>query len=630
MIANINPSSHTYEDTHNTLKYSNRAKNIKVNPVQRELVREGNWVEREVRLKEENSYLRNRVNELEAIVIGLREQVELLRTSHSCTFSSSSSSSSTTVAPVGQVKKGVTFASTASSTRSAVATVPVEMPSCEATHSHYFASDREVREEERRDSIIYENNISLMLDTIPEEEDGGSSYGTDSRRTSYTTNESSKGAHPRTPYTPSHYIFDMLGDEEVDHMRHTLSDSVLKAGLLSSLDDSTHPTPRRNSLRDSLRDSSTKDMKSPRYRLSQSVAGSKRKAPITYSSTNNTATAAADTSYINTHTEQGQREEEERESSVVHIPTVKKLAFSPVASTTHISDSNFDNNTSIIVDPSAQVQEVAGSTIESARKRRRTSHIPTSKIPSTTTKRVVKSTITVPIDPISSTSSTTQPSILPAVSSPVPTPPASSSTATTNALATTNSAVATNGTVGMSKVTTRSRRQTFVDATQSENVNPQLLPYLPPPSQLINNNSTSSSSTNHILVEKVQKPPTGNSRRRSMEGIKAMLDSLPLTGITAITTTDLNPTYSTVPTVIPTIDSAHMPEMVTGVMTRSRRSSLMAPKLTTTTITGKKGSVITDVTNTSEGLSTTTTTTTGRASNRRQSSASTYTTRRMI
>ena len=29
MIANISPASHCYEDTHNTLKYANRAKNIK-------------------------------------------------------------------------------------------------------------------------------------------------------------------------------------------------------------------------------------------------------------------------------------------------------------------------------------------------------------------------------------------------------------------------------------------------------------------------------------------------------------------------------------------------------------------------------------------------------------------------
>ena len=629
MIANINPSSHTYEDTHNTLKYSNRAKNIKVNPVQRELVREGNWVEREVRLKEENVYLRNRVSELEAVVLGLREQIESLKTNHSSTTTSSSSSTASLGVPVGQVTNRVTFATTTSSststTRSAVATGTVEMAPCEATYSHNLASDREVREEERRDSIIYENNISLMLDTIPEEEDGGSSYGTDSRRTSYTTNESSKGAQPRTPYTPSHYIFDMLGDEEVDHMRHTLSDSVLKAGLLGSLDDSTHPTPYKNS----IRNSSTKDITSPRYRLSQSVAGSKRIAPISYSSTSNTA--AVDTSYINTHTEREQKEE--RESSVVHVPTVKKLAFSPVASTAHNSvnkggsSDNMDNNTSIILDTSTQVQEIADNTIESARKRRRTSHIPISKIPSTTTKRVVKSTITVPIDPVSSTSSTTQPSILPAVSSPVPTPPASSSTATTTCgLTTTSTGLAINDTVGVSKVTTRSRRQTFVDVTQNENVNPQLLPPIQPPSQLISSNNTSTGSGKHIQVEKVQKPPTGNSRRRSMEGIKAMLDSLP----TAITTTDLNPTYSTFSTVL-TIDSATLPmPEITGVMTRSRRSSLMAPKLISTTAASKKSSVITDVTYTGEGLSTTTTSTTGRASNRRQSSASTYTTRRMI
>ena len=32
MIANISPSSQCYEDTHNTLKYANRAKNIKNKP----------------------------------------------------------------------------------------------------------------------------------------------------------------------------------------------------------------------------------------------------------------------------------------------------------------------------------------------------------------------------------------------------------------------------------------------------------------------------------------------------------------------------------------------------------------------------------------------------------------------
>ena len=37
MIANIAPSSSNYEDTHNTLKYANRAKNIKTN-VQRNVL----------------------------------------------------------------------------------------------------------------------------------------------------------------------------------------------------------------------------------------------------------------------------------------------------------------------------------------------------------------------------------------------------------------------------------------------------------------------------------------------------------------------------------------------------------------------------------------------------------------
>ena len=31
MIANVSPASYAYEDTHNTLKYANRAKNIKTN-----------------------------------------------------------------------------------------------------------------------------------------------------------------------------------------------------------------------------------------------------------------------------------------------------------------------------------------------------------------------------------------------------------------------------------------------------------------------------------------------------------------------------------------------------------------------------------------------------------------------
>lgn len=66
MIANINPSHHTFEDSHNTLKYANRAKNIKVNPqLGEQIQKESSWIEREARLREENAILRERVAELE-------------------------------------------------------------------------------------------------------------------------------------------------------------------------------------------------------------------------------------------------------------------------------------------------------------------------------------------------------------------------------------------------------------------------------------------------------------------------------------------------------------------------------------------------------------------------------------
>jgi hypothetical protein len=71
MIANINPSHLTYEDSHNSLKYANRAKNIKVNPLLKDTVKESSWMEREARLKEENEMLRQRVAELERIISGM-------------------------------------------------------------------------------------------------------------------------------------------------------------------------------------------------------------------------------------------------------------------------------------------------------------------------------------------------------------------------------------------------------------------------------------------------------------------------------------------------------------------------------------------------------------------------------
>ena len=72
MIANINPSHLTFEDSHNTLKYANRAKNIKVNPIATAASVESNWMQREENLREENRALRARIAELESLVNTLR------------------------------------------------------------------------------------------------------------------------------------------------------------------------------------------------------------------------------------------------------------------------------------------------------------------------------------------------------------------------------------------------------------------------------------------------------------------------------------------------------------------------------------------------------------------------------
>ena len=73
MIANINPSDSTFEDSHNTLKYANRAKNIKIQAnATKEITKESNWIERESRLMEENQMLRDRIVELEDLVINLQ------------------------------------------------------------------------------------------------------------------------------------------------------------------------------------------------------------------------------------------------------------------------------------------------------------------------------------------------------------------------------------------------------------------------------------------------------------------------------------------------------------------------------------------------------------------------------
>lgn len=73
MIANLNPSHVTYEDSHNTLKYANRAKNIKVNPIVKEVAKESTWLEREQRLREENQSLKSKIAELEGEVQLLRQ-----------------------------------------------------------------------------------------------------------------------------------------------------------------------------------------------------------------------------------------------------------------------------------------------------------------------------------------------------------------------------------------------------------------------------------------------------------------------------------------------------------------------------------------------------------------------------
>ena len=62
MIANVNPADSTHDDTYRTLNYANRAKNLKVKPISKELAPvEATVSEIEVRLKEENDALRNRL-----------------------------------------------------------------------------------------------------------------------------------------------------------------------------------------------------------------------------------------------------------------------------------------------------------------------------------------------------------------------------------------------------------------------------------------------------------------------------------------------------------------------------------------------------------------------------------------
>ena len=72
MIANVNPSDDTYDDSYHTLVYANRAKNLKVNPLIKEQY-EDITAEKQLRLIEENNALRCKVVELEATVQRLLE-----------------------------------------------------------------------------------------------------------------------------------------------------------------------------------------------------------------------------------------------------------------------------------------------------------------------------------------------------------------------------------------------------------------------------------------------------------------------------------------------------------------------------------------------------------------------------
>lgn len=94
MIANINPSHHTFEDSHNTLKYANRAKNIKINPtisMDTQMISSASltqieiaqWMEREANLREENNDLRMKIIELNEIIDNLKE-IQKKKTTKCC------------------------------------------------------------------------------------------------------------------------------------------------------------------------------------------------------------------------------------------------------------------------------------------------------------------------------------------------------------------------------------------------------------------------------------------------------------------------------------------------------------------------------------------------------------------
>lgn len=80
MIANINPSDQTYEDSYRTLLYSHRAKNLKLNPTMKESLVESTSLIRENRLKDENDSLRHQISILQRELEQSQRLIEELQT----------------------------------------------------------------------------------------------------------------------------------------------------------------------------------------------------------------------------------------------------------------------------------------------------------------------------------------------------------------------------------------------------------------------------------------------------------------------------------------------------------------------------------------------------------------------
>ncbi|CAM9511450.1 unnamed protein product [Hapterophycus canaliculatus] len=74
MIANVNPSHVFFDDSHNTLKYANRAKNIKVDPRTTESLRGASrlMTEKEARMAKEYQALKERNQAMEAQLESMR------------------------------------------------------------------------------------------------------------------------------------------------------------------------------------------------------------------------------------------------------------------------------------------------------------------------------------------------------------------------------------------------------------------------------------------------------------------------------------------------------------------------------------------------------------------------------